>query len=136
MIHNLALIDDEEISRFITAAIVQKATPVQHIHPFGSVAEALSFFRINAKNPDILPEIVLLDINMPIMDGWKFMEEYIKLKPTLSRESDIFLLTSSSAPQDMARASHIAEVRGFLKKPLTIDTFKQVVKGFKNREAA
>lgn len=54
---------------------------------FGNGLDAINFLKQNYGNPELLPEIIFLDLSMPVMDGWQFLEEYIKLNPQIGKKS-------------------------------------------------
>lgn len=86
-IKNLALVDDDDVFVYLTRKVLEQTEMVDKIKVFGNGSEAIKFLKENAGNPEILPEIILLDLNMPIMDGWAFLEEYIMLKPKIGKKN-------------------------------------------------
>ncbi|MEM9024939.1 MAG: response regulator, partial [Bacteroidota bacterium] len=75
-----------------------------------------------------LPELIFLDLNMPDMDGWDFLEAYQKLSPRLARPIRIVILTSSGYHGDIQRAKTYPEVTAYLNKPLGDDALAQLLK--------
>lgn len=127
-INLVALIDDDEIACFIGKKIIEKTNLVNQIKFFSSGDEAINFLKFNANHSDLLPEIILLDLNMPIMDGFEFLEAFIKLKPRLGKKINIYIVSSSDSPIDLKRINAISEVSDYIIKPLTKEKFERIVR--------
>ncbi|MFT6828560.1 MAG: CheY-like chemotaxis protein, partial [Roseivirga sp.] len=75
-----------------------------------------------------LPEIILLDLNMPVMDGWQFLDQFVQI-PT-KKKTTIYIVTSSIDPEDLNRAKSYEAVTNYLVKPINIDTLTEILKDF------
>jgi CheY-like chemotaxis protein len=126
-INIVALIDDDEIVRFMESKVIESTNLVNRIKTFSNGEEAINFLKSNSKNPDLLPEIILLDLNMPIMDGFGFLEKYIILEPKLGKKITIYVVSSSISPADIERINQISEVSDFIIKPITKEKFEKIV---------
>ena len=122
-IKNLALIDDDDTFVFLTKKVIEQTGLVEQIKVFANGRDAINFLKENSGKPDLLPEIILLDLNMPIMDGWQFLEDYIHLKPKMGKKITIYIISSSISPHDIERAKGISEVSDFIIKPVTKEKF-------------
>ncbi|UKJ07899.1 response regulator [Solitalea lacus] len=112
------MIDDTEMHRYVASYFIKKHNFSREILEFGMATEALKFFEENQHNPDALPQVILLDIRMPEMDGFQFLE-HLKLLPSIAKELIcIVLLSSTLDPQDQARAEQNEIVKAFMGKPL------------------
>lgn len=127
-INLVVLIDDDEIENFIKRKLIEKTNLVNQIKDFSSGKDAINFLIANSMYPDLLPEIILLDLNMPVMDGFQFLEEYLKLEPKLSKKTNIYVVSSSISPIDHEKINNISEVSDFLIKPITEKIFKEIVR--------
>ncbi|PLB17916.1 MAG: Two-component response regulator [Flavobacteriaceae bacterium FS1-H7996/R] len=78
---------------------------------------------------EALPDVILLDLNMPVMDGWEFLEEFISLKPKLEKKIPIYIVSSSNDPADIMKAKSISEVTDFIIKPVTEAKFVEMIQG-------
>ena len=78
-----------------------------------------------------IPDILFLDVNMPIMDGWMFIEEYARIKKEIIKKTAIFMLSSSVNPIDIERAGKIAEISDYIIKPIKLEEVKII---FDNHE--
>ena len=128
---NILLVDDDEIYVFLTKRIIEETNLVDRISVFGNGKEAIDFLRSNADDISQLPEIIFLDLSMPIMDGWDFLEEYILLKPKLGKTITIYIISSSISPYDLKRAKEISEVSDFIIKPISKLKFTEIIKSLK-----
>ena len=117
----LTLVDDDDIFVFLTTKIIEQTNLVDLIKGFGNGLDAINFLKENKNNVDALPDIILLDLNMPIMNGWQFLEEYNKLNPTIGKKITIYIYSSSISPDDITRAKTISEVSDYIIKPITKD---------------
>ena len=89
--------------------------------------EAIDFL-INPENQNQLPDIIFLDINMPVMDGWGFMESFVKIKPQLGKKITIYMVSSSINQDDINRAKGISDVTDYVIKPISQDTLVELFK--------
>lgn len=126
-ISTLCVIDDDEIYAYTIKRLVKVTGIAEKIAFFENGQTAIDFFRNNAGNPDELPELVLLDLNMPILDGWQFLDQYQQLQPSLGKQPVIYIISSSIDEADHERAKAIPAVRDFIIKPINAETFKQII---------
>jgi CheY-like chemotaxis protein len=118
------LIDDSEIDNFINQKMIEGFNFSDRIYVHTSSKSALEFlanFERSHLPEDLIPEIIFLDINMPIMDGFQFAEEFQKSCPKTYDKVKIVFLTSSLNPVDQKRAMAVRGVYSFLNKPLGKD---------------
>jgi CheY-like chemotaxis protein len=112
------LIDDSDVDNFINKAIVSKEKCVSQIITKNSGLDALEFLNSILDQPEFYPEFIFLDIRMPGMTGFEFLEEYVKLPETITNHSKIYILSSSMDPLDNERGENYSVVKGHLTKPL------------------
>lgn len=127
-IKTLTLVDDDDVFVFLTTKAIEQTNLVDLIKVFGNGLDALNFLKENKNNVDALPEIILLDLSMPIMNGWQFLEEYTKLNPTIEKKITIYICSSSISPDDVTRAKTISEVSDYIIKPITKDKLIDLIK--------
>jgi CheY-like chemotaxis protein len=127
-IKTLTLVDDDDVFVFLTTKTIEQTNLVDLIKVFGNGLDALNFLKENKNNVDALPEIILLDLSMPIMNGWQFLEEYTKLNPTIGKKITIYICSSSISPDDVTRAKTISEVSDYIIKPITKDKLIDLIK--------
>ena len=127
-IRTLSIIDDDEIFVFLTKKAIQQTNLINLIKVFGNGLDAINFLKENIHNPASLPEIILLDLSMPIMDGWEFLEEYLLFMPKLSRKIIIYIVSSSISPFDIVKARSTSAVTDFIIKPITKEKLIDIIK--------
>lgn len=126
---SVMLIDDNEIDNLINQKMIESSAICQHILVHTGARSAIEFLRnieklsgAIADAKKLIPDIILLDIDMPLMDGFQFLEEFEKLSDTVKNDIKIVMLTSSMNPNDLSRAKKSKFVSKYLNKPLTIDS--------------
>ena len=125
---HILLIDDDEINNFISIKLIKKALSNAEISSClnGKLAiEQLT--EIQQNTPDKLPDFILLDINMPIMNGWKFLDEYKRLNIDTTGKSKIFIISSSVFSNDISRARSYPLVKNFISKPLSVEKIREML---------
>lgn len=125
---NLTIVDDDDIFVFLTTKIIEQTNLVDLIKVFGNGLDAINFLKENKNNVDALPDIILLDLSMPIMNGWQFLEKYNKLNPTIGKKITIYICSSSISPDEITRAKTISEVSDYIIKPITKDKLIDLIK--------
>ena len=125
---NFLLIDDDEVIQFVHKNVLARTHPEAHITAVYSGDEALDFLMACAGEE--WPEMVFLDINMPIQSGFEFLdglkESHPDLHAKLGGRSRLFLLTSSVNPKDVAAAESRGVIERILSKPLNIKTVREL----------
>jgi len=112
------LIDEDEIDNLINQKIIESNNFSDKIIIFRTGQEALEYLDKNKGTDEQLPDLIFLDINMPIMDGFQFLEEFENLKGGVHQKCKIIMLSSSISPRDIDRAASNRFVKKYLNKPL------------------
>lgn len=123
----LALVDDDDTFVFITKKIIEKTDFVKEIKVFGNGLAALNYIKENINSEYKLPDVILLDLTMPIMDGWEFLDEFTHLETQKTNKIIIYICSSSISPHDIIKAEKISFVSDFIIKPLTKDKFSEII---------
>ena len=124
------LIDDDKIFHFITDRILKKINPSIKVEKFLDGEDGINSIKHKLDAREDLPDIVLLDINMPYMNGWEFLSEFKKIKPKVDKNVQIYILTSSDDPEDLKKAKKISELSGYLVKPVSEKELEILIREF------
>ncbi len=126
-IKNLFIVDDDDTFTFLTVKRISRTNLVENIKTFQNGFDILSFLEENKKNKVVLPDVILLDINMPVMDGWQFLERYEPLMPEIEKSITIYILSSSIYPGDIDKAKTSDIVTDFIIKPFTPEKLNDIL---------
>ena len=117
--NNVYVIDDDKIFHFIINKLLAKNDIDANLSFFYNGLEALQEIKENLTCDELLPDLILLDINMPILDGWQFLEEYQQIKEQFVTQPEIYLISSSDNVLDTDTAKEFSDViKSYLLKPV------------------
>jgi CheY-like chemotaxis protein len=125
-IKTVLLIDDDSINNFINARLIKKCAISEDVRVASNGKEAILYLKECFAKGLPCPELILLDINMPVMDGFEFLTAFENLYFINKPKVVIIMLTTSSNPKDLEKMSE-ANIAGFLNKPLTEAMVKGVM---------
>ena len=126
-INTFCIIDDDDIYQFTTAHLLKKMDLVNKIILFSNGLKAINFLKEEIGNIENIPDILFLDINMPVMDGWEFLEEYLLIKPMIPKTVAIYMVSSSVDEKDVIKAKSISVLSGYLVKPISSKNIMEVI---------
>ncbi|MFD1552868.1 response regulator [Putridiphycobacter roseus] len=124
---NICIVDDDDIYQFTMMKTLEMIESSKKLIAFYDGESALNFMLDNLHNESELPDVILLDINMPIMDGFQFMEEYVKIKPKVGKKITIYMVTSSVDDVDKERVKKISDVSDYIVKPISPGQLKEII---------
>ncbi len=127
LIEHTFIVDDDRIFVFGLQKILQINRISNKIEVFSNGKLALDKIHDLIATKSELPELILLDINMPIVDGWEFLSEFIRIAPVASKKIIIYLVTSSIDPADIERAKSYEFVSNYIIKPVKLETLTRAL---------
>ncbi len=128
IVPNILIIDDDEINNFIAKKLIDKSEFKASISTFLNGETSLFFLKNGINNEAELPDIIFLDLNMPIMNGWEFLDQYQKeILPFINKKPIINIISSSVYKNDILKAQSYNFINKFVSKPLTVDKIKEML---------
>ncbi|WP_430426771.1 response regulator [Maribacter litoralis] len=115
---NILLVDDDELYLYLMEKTIHQLSKELVVSTFTDGEQAVEYIAECTKQNLNLPEVIFLDINMPFLDGWGFLNEFKKLKPKIINNINIYMVSSSMRDSDIKRASNFEELTGYVVKPV------------------
>ncbi|MDH5396700.1 MAG: response regulator [Cyclobacteriaceae bacterium] len=126
--NSVMLIDDNEIDNLINQKMIEAVNISENIYTHTGAKSAIEFLRnlekVKGVADEVLPDVIFLDIDMPLMDGFQFLDEFLKLEQSTQSKCRIVMLTSSINPQDVSKSKKYTCVKKYVNKPLTQNTLE------------
>lgn len=124
---SIILIDDDAITNMINTKIIKMSFNFE-VHDYVNAQQALDQLKHYTEiSPEKLPDIIFLDINMPIMDGWEFLEVFQNFSEDVLSKCKVFILTSSIDLDDIKKSKKYRVVKNFVSKPLTTEKIRSLI---------
>ena len=121
------LIDDDPIYKIVMKKIITKLGLLDTTTTFSNGKEALAALELAIQNQNGIPNLILLDIEMPVMDGWEFMNEIQKLERDCLKNTTIYICSSSIAVEDKDEAQKNCLISGYMSKPIKIEDLSLIL---------
>ena len=118
----ICIIDNDPIYRLITRKLIEKSNLFSEMTFYSNGEEGLH----GLTHTENLPDIILLDIEMPVMDGWDFLDEFNQLKTSIHKDIKIYVVSSSILNEDKGKTSNYPWVSGFISKPLDLEKLNEI----------
>jgi CheY-like chemotaxis protein len=125
---NIFIIDDDKLFIFLTRKTIELTNYVTTISEFGDGLVAINHLRQISDRAELLPDIIFLDLSMPVMDGWEFLEEYSSHASYFKKKIKLYIFSSSISPHDIERAKNFSVVADFIIKPLVKEKIIELLK--------
>lgn len=122
---SILLIDDDEISNYLCEETIKCSDTASEVVSYNNADDALRFLEKTTK--DNLPDIIFLDINMPGMDGWEFLEDLKRIETTLKKNLTVIILSTSKYKLDIEKSKRFTEVAEYITKPLTPEILMSIL---------
>lgn len=125
-IDNICLIDDDHIFVYGAKRLMREMDFCQDLSVFSNGQEALDHFTGLVKNGDVLPSLIFLDLNMPIMNGWEFLEAFLNIPDIEPKGISIYIMSSSVDPRDLEKIQSHSFIKNYILKPMTLEDLETV----------
>ena len=113
------IIDDNKIDLYVNAQVIARSNFGQEILQYSSAEQALEYLQLNNGSLSLLPEVIFVDIYMPGMSGFEFMEMYDGLPDAVKRHCAVYIISSSIDKNDIDRVNADSNINAFYQKPLS-----------------
>lgn len=123
---NALIIDDDPIQLRIAELLIKRSASFSELASYSEADQALRFLEDQVDDCQSLPDVILLDLNMPKTDGWAFLNIYRQMLPKLKKKIDLFIVSSSIDRNDQIRSEAYPFVRGFISKPISPTTLHNI----------
>lgn len=120
------IIDDNSVDLYITSRMVSKNNFAKNLLLYTSAEEALKYLQANQANMSMLPQVIFVDIYMPLMSGFEFLDKYDKFDTSFKSGIKTYIVSSSIDQEDIARSSNNQNVVSFQVKPITKDFLDRI----------
>lgn len=121
------LVDDDTIYQYIACKTLEATGLTNKIVTCTNGQEAYKFLETNMNDQDELPDVILLDVNMPVMNGWEFLHAFKNLHSPFLKDIRIFLVTSSVNDADINYSQQFSNVQDYIVKPLVKEKLSRVL---------
>lgn len=112
------LADDDDIMKYSLQRMISTTGLVHKVETFPNGRPVLEYLQKYANEPDLLPGLLLLDLDMPIMNGWQFLEAFKQIAPVLARQIPVYVITANRNTEAIEKLKQYSVVKGFLTKPV------------------
>ena len=123
----VCVIDDDLIYSIAVKHIINRSAISENVVFFKNGQTALDFFEKNLEKLDLLPDLILLDLNMPVLDGWQFLDKYEPLIDNIEKVIPVYIVSSSIDDEEHRKAESFKSVKNFITKPITIAQLHQII---------
>jgi CheY-like chemotaxis protein len=128
---HVAIIDDDRIFHILTKKMLGITNFASKISEFFDGQEAIDYLIENHDQQEAIPDLIFLDIQMPFLDGWQFLDQFITL--TFEKEITVYIVSSSISTLDHDKSTRYDKVKGFIVKPFPRDKMLEVLEDYMSK---
>lgn len=121
------LVDDDPAFRFLTRKLCERVAQVKEVIEFEDIYDALRQIMAHKKQANLLPDVILLDLDFPTLNGFEFLEGFVELQPSLAKKTPVFVLSSSLLKADHEKVLEYKIVKDFIPKPVSLDQIQKII---------
>ncbi len=122
------VIDDDKLYQFAMKRMLHHLSIETEIVQFENGLQAIEYLQQHKDKKNQLPDIIFLDINMPVMNGWQFLDAFMNLHLNPQKKITIYMVTSSVDNAEILKAASYKQIRNYIIKPLSIASLREVFK--------
>ena len=127
MLDRILCIDDDPITVMLCRKVISKAAFARHTDSAQNGEEALHYFdNLILHNDNHYPQLILLDLNMPVMGGWEFLDNFSRTYANFLTGTKVIVLSSTIDPSDVEKAKTYSMVIDFMSKPITVEMLEEL----------
>ncbi len=120
------IIDDDEVYIYAIKRLIKIQNLCDEVLVFTDGKQAVDYLEEHQNDGTQMPEVIMIDVNMPVLDGWGFIEAFQKMDLESTRNTKLFMISSSIDPRDVKKAKEIPLIIKYIFKPITFDELKEV----------
>ncbi len=126
IVKRVCLIDDDHIFVYGAKRLMREFNFFEDLAVFSNGQDALDHFEAQSDSPDTLPSVIFLDLNMPVMNGWEFLEAFLNLPGITTHGIAIYIMSSSVDPRDLEKIQSHPYIKDYILKPLTSEDLENL----------
>ena len=124
---SVCIIDDDHIFIYGVKRLMEETSFCDNLIIYQNGQDALDDLKDKARQGMNVPSIIFLDLNMPMMTGWEFLDEYLQLENQAAAQSKVYIVSSSIDPKDLLRIKDYSVIRNYILKPVTTDDLQNII---------
>ena len=124
---SVCIIDDDHIFIYGVKRLIEETSFCDDLIVYQNGQDALNELKEKASQGEDLPSIIFLDLNMPMMTGWEFLDEYLQIENRDPTDSKVYIVSSSIDPKDLLRIKDYNVIRNYILKPVTSDDLQNII---------
>ncbi len=124
---SVCIIDDDHIFIYGVKRLIEETSFCDELTVYRNGPDALNELKERPKNNLDLPGIIFLDLNMPMMTGWEFLDEYLQIEAQNISQTRVYIVSSSVDPKDLLKIKEYKVIRNYILKPVRVDDLEKII---------